>query len=244
LERGLLAGVYEETLQMLREHRPGGWNGSIQLSGCEHIEAALSKGNGAVLWTASCTYAEIVVKKALHAAGHPIINLRSRAHPFSGTRFGQMVLNRIRNSVEDRFVLDSAWLDSSNAATALKQLWARLKENGVVSIAAIGAGDNPCRLPCLGGTLKLALGAPMLAQLARAPLLPVFTVPKPGRVYEVEIQSPLNPIGSGRIEEKLAAAFVPRLEAFIRHNPSVWRGWFSRSQWEPVPQCLNDVTQE
>lgn len=235
LERSALAGMYEETLQMLREHRPGGWAGSIRLRGGEHVEAALAKGRGVVLWTASCTYGELIVKKALHAAGHPIMNLRTHVHPYSGTRFGQAILNRVRTSIEDRFLFGSAWLYPGSPTAALGELRARLRQNGVVSIAAIGAGDNPCRLPCLGGTLKLALGGPMLALLAKAPLLPVFAAPEQRGGYEVEIQGALEPAGCGSREERLAAAFVPRLEAFVARHPTVWRGWFSRVQWEPAP---------
>ena len=238
LERTVLAGKYEEMLQTLREHRPGGWGGSIRLVGSENLDAALAAGRGAVLWVAPCNFAELTVKKALHSAGHPITNLRSYIHPYSSTRFGRAVLNRLCTSVEDRYLAGTVTLHPEGGTAALLELRSRLSENGVVSITANSAGDQPCRLPCLGGTLKLALGGPALARIAKAPLLPVFAAPAATGGYVVEIHPALhadNEARGRRQDERLAAAFVIQLEAFVKRHPTVWRGWFNRNQWEPRP---------
>jgi lauroyl/myristoyl acyltransferase len=237
LERGVLAGTYEEMLRTLREHRPGGWNdASIRLIGLEHLEIALAAKRGAVLWVAPCNFSELNVKKALHAAGHPITNLRSHVHPYSGTRFGRAVLNRVQTSVEDRFLACTVTLYPHNGPAALRELQSRLRENAVVSITANSAGDRPCRLPFLGGTLNLALGACALARIAKAPLLPVFAAPARSGVYDVELQPAIQREGdlaARRQDEYIAAAFASRFEAFVKRYPTVWRGWFNRYQWEP-----------
>ena len=238
LERTLLAGRYVEMLQTLREHRPGGWSGRIRLVGGENLDAALAAGRGVVLWVAPCNFAELTVKKALHAAGHPITNLRSYVHPYSGTRFGRALLNRLCTSVEDRYLAGTVTLHPREGPAALRELQSRLRENGVVSITANSAGDQPCRLPCLGGTLNLALGGPALARMARAPLFPVFAAPAATGGYVVEIQPALHADSEARgrrQDERLAAAFVAHLETFVKRNPAVWRGWFNRNQWEPRP---------
>jgi lauroyl/myristoyl acyltransferase len=236
LERSVLAGKYEEILQMLREHRPGGWSGSIRALGFEHLERALASKRGAVLWVAPCNFAELNVKKALHAAGYRVSNLRSHIHPYSGTRFGRAILNPVRTSVEDRLLASTVVLRPGNAATVLRELQHRLRENGLVYITANSAGDRPCRLPFLDGTLSLALGAAALARIAKAPLLPVFASPARAGVYEVEVQAALEPaegLVARRHDEHLAAAYAARLEAFVKRHPTAWPGWFNRRQWEP-----------
>jgi lauroyl/myristoyl acyltransferase len=237
LERTVLAGKYEEMLQTLREHRPGGWIGRIRLVGGENLDAALATGRGAVLWVAPCNFAELNVKKALHAAGHPITNLRSYVHPYSGTRFGRAWLNRIRTSVEDRYLAGTATLYPTGGPAALRELQSRLRENGVVSITANSGGDQPCRLPCLGGTLNLALGGAALARIAKAPLLPVFAAPAQAGTYVVEVHPALHTeheVRGRRQDELLAAAFVTRLEAFVKRHPTVWRGWEPRPVVDPA----------
>lgn len=238
LERAVLAGNYEEILQTLREHRPGGWRASIRLEGLAHLENALAAGRGAVLWTARGNFSDLNVKKALCSAGHPITNLRSDVHPYSGTRFGCAVLNRVRTSVEDRYLAGTVTLHPDSAPAALLGLQARLRENAIVSVAASHAGFRPCRLPFLGGTLYLAMGGATLARIAKAPLLPVFASPARHGAYVVEIQPALEvPEGtpSRKRDELAASAFAVRLESFVQRNPSVWRGWFNRFQWEPLP---------
>lgn len=236
LERIVLAGTYEEILQTLREHGPGGWKGSIRLVGRDHLDRALASQHGAVLWVAPCNFAELNVKKVLHAAGHPISNLRSHIHPYSSTRFGRAVLNPVRTSVENRFLARTVTLRPDNGPAALRELQSCLGENCVVSITANSSGDRPCRLPFLGGTLNLALGAAALARIAKAPLLPVFASPSQEGVFDVEVEQALEPIeglGGRKRDEQFAAAYASRLEAFVRRRPTAWRGWFNRYQWKP-----------
>jgi lauroyl/myristoyl acyltransferase len=47
-------------LQLLRSYRPGGWNPPIRLRGTEHVEAALARGRGAILWVGMTVYADLV----------------------------------------------------------------------------------------------------------------------------------------------------------------------------------------
>lgn len=235
LERALLAGNYLETMQTLREHRPGGWTAPIRLVGAQHVASARAQGRGAVLWLATCNFASINTKKALRDANWPLVHLRSDVHPYSGTRFGRAVLNRLRTSVEDRYLAEAVILREGNAALALRLLKQRLQENAVVSITASAAADRPFRVPCLGGTLALALGAPSLALAAKCDLLPVFATPRQQGEYRVEVEAPLrseDAIAGRTAQERLASAFAPRLEAFVKRYPTAWRGWLVPSQWQ------------
>ena len=220
---------------MLREYRPGGWRGSIRLVGRHHIDRALESRRGAILWVAPCNFAGLNVKKAFHAAGHPITNLRSHIHPYSATLYGRAVLNRVRTTIEDRFLSTTIILRPDNAPAALRELQSSLRANAVVSITANSAGERPCRIPFLGGSLNLALGAATLARISKAPLLPVFTSPAHNGIYDVEIIEPLQTaegLAGRKQDEQLAALFAARFEAFVNRYPTVWRGWFNRYQWE------------
>ena len=91
-------------------------------------------------------------------------------------------------------------------------------------------------MPFLGGTLKLSLGAPMLAALSNAPLLPLFTVCGRDGAFEVIVGAPVEaPPGDhpGERARALAQAYATRLEAHVKRHPTQWRGWLMRTTWSP-----------
>ena len=84
--------------------------------------------------------------------------------------------------------------------------------------------------------MKLALGAPTLAVVKNAPLLPVFTVPRADGGFDVIIEPPLPASWDGTLRERsehLARSYAALLESYVRRNPTVWRGLFSSLTWEP-----------
>ena len=44
------AAALESLLQLLRDYRPGGWRPTVTVEGGEHLEEALERGHGTVLW--------------------------------------------------------------------------------------------------------------------------------------------------------------------------------------------------
>ena len=232
LERQFVATVYEETCYTLREHRKGGWRPSIELRGREHIDKALKAGRGVILWVSPSSYAELVVKKALFEADIPLVNLRGYVHPYSGSRWGRRFLNPIRTSVEDRYLASTVVLYPNREAVALRELQLWLRKNAVVSIFAIAAADKPLEVPCLSGTLRLAMGGPTLARLSRAPLLPVYTCSSETGGFQVTIGEPIQREGVSSPVE-MAQAFADQTAVEVAQCPQVWRGWLSRSLWQP-----------
>lgn len=236
LERDVMATVYEETCYTLREHRKRGWQPRIRLHGRKHIEQALESGRGVVLWINPSSYAELIVKKALHEADIPLVNLRSYVHPYSGSRWGKRFLNWIRTSVEDRYLQATVVLYPDREAVALRELQLWLRKNAVVSISAIAAGGHPFAARCLSGTLKLAMGAPTLARLSRSPLLPVYTCGDESGGFDVTVEKPLQDAVHGKTatpEAQMAKAFAELTATEIAKCPKGWRGWLSRSLWQP-----------
>ncbi len=234
LEHAYLAGTYEEILLTLREQLSRDWQAEICLRGEEHIRMALANGRGAVLWTFSCTFGGLVSKIALRSAGFPVVNLRSFVHPYSNSLFGRAVLNRIRNRIEDRYLRDSVILVDGDEANALQKLEAYLDQNVPVAIAA--SGSKPLELPFLGGTLRLALGAPTLAALKAAPLLPTFTVPNANGGFDLVIEPPIQVPADAPLRDKaedIGRSYAHVLETYVIQYPMVWRGWFAPATWSP-----------
>jgi acyl-CoA synthetase (AMP-forming)/AMP-acid ligase II/lauroyl/myristoyl acyltransferase/acyl carrier protein len=235
LERKLLADVYADVLMTLREHLPLVRSPAIHLHGVENLRAARARGAGAVLWTCPSASGGLIAKRALAAAGFPLVNLRSAVHPYSGTRFGMKVLNPIRTRIEDRY-REHTVLVEDDAPIAFEALRAHLDANAIVTIAANGAEGTPFAMPFLGGTLKLSLGAPMLAALSNAPLLPLFTVSGEDGAFEVIVGTPVEARAGddpGERARSLAQAYAASLETHVKRHPTQWRGWLMRHTWSP-----------
>ena len=236
LQRRHLSGVYQDIMMTLREHLPVASRPAIRLLGAEHISAARAAGRGAVLWSCPSPFGGLIFNKALKAAGIDLVNLRSAIHPYSGTRFGMKLLNPVRTRIEDRYLAGTVTLEDAEGLGALQELRRHLEANTVISIAANGSEGTPFEMPFLGGTLKLSLGAPTLAALHGAPLLPVFTTADGTGGFEVVVGPPVEAKSHGYAGEtarELARAYAEILEAHLRRHPSEWRGWFMRHTWSP-----------
>lgn len=223
------AGRSEHHLQILRSVSPGGWNAPIGLDGREHLDAALAAGHGAVLWVAHFCFNALAAKKAMAAAGYRVSHLSRPEHGFSKSRVGIATVNRLRVRAElahldGRIVIDR---DRPMAATLAAQRL--LKRNGIVSITA-GAweGQRLAKVDLLGGTLELAVGAPGLARLSGAALLPVFAVRGDDGALRVTVEPPISVTNVRDVDDALqdaARRFGERLEPWIRRHPAQWRDW-------------------
>ncbi len=105
-----VAGHIEEFLQTLREYRPFGWRPAIRLEGRNHVDAALQRGCGAILWLGYFSFAGLAAKKAFHQDGFQVSHLSHPFHGFSQSRFGMRRLNRLRRRVEDRYLRERVML--------------------------------------------------------------------------------------------------------------------------------------
>jgi lauroyl/myristoyl acyltransferase len=107
-----------------------------------------------------------------------------------------------------------------------------LKAGEVVSIVAGGTeGSDMVQGPVFGGRLPVAVGAPRLAALTGAPLLPAFTVRDPKLGWRIAIEEPIAIPSHGSSDERCiaaTAAFLRRSEPWVRQFPDQWRAW---SKW-------------
>jgi len=225
----LRAAVHEMQMQDLRAWRPGGWNPPIALEGEEHLKQALAQGKGAILWIAPFVFNSYPTKRALKE--YRVTHLSSPKHGYSETKFGVQYLNKVRCIPEDRYIAQRVIFDRYAPATAMRRLMRAAKAGEVVTIVAASTeGSDMIKAPVFGGRLPVAVGAPRLAGLTGAPVLPLFTV-RDGAGYRVAIEAPIEtPPGLDTDARCIAAAteFLRRSEPWIRKYPGQWRAW---SKW-------------
>jgi len=229
--RGLKAAIYELRLQDLRGWRPGGWRPRMVLEGEDHLRQALAGGKGAVLWVAPFVFNSGPTKIVLGEKGYRVSHLSSTKHGFSETQFGVSYLNRVRCIPEDKHLVSRIVFDRNAPGTAMRRMMRALKAGEVVSIVAASTeGSDMVKGPIFGGKLSVAVGAPRLAALTGAPLLPVFTVRDPGLGFRIAIETPIAMAGTSADERCIAATseFLRRSEPWVRQYPEQWRAW---SKW-------------
>lgn len=228
----LNAAVYELCMQDLRAWRPGGWHPKIMLEGEDHLQSALARKNGAILWVAPFVFNSGPTKIALHQRGYRVSHLSSPRHGFSQTRLAIAFLNRIRCIPEDRYLSQRIVFDQGAPSTAMRRMIRALKAGEIVSIVATSTeGSDLIKGPMLGGWLLVAVGAPRLAALTGAPLLPVFTVRDPAAGFRTIIDAPIEIACDRSSDERCAAAvieYLERSEPWVRKFPEQWRAW---SKW-------------
>lgn len=220
LEIRFRADKLEERLQLLREYRPDGWRPQIRVVGREHIERALDRGHGAILWV--CLMHELVTKKALHQAGFSISHLSTFRHGFSNSHFGLRVINPLLISIENRYLDERIVIRLGDSLSYIRKLERKLRNNGLITISAGTGGYRTLELPFLNGRTCLATGPPNLAMTTRAALLPVFTVRRGPRDFETLIEPPLEPEArSDRLEavECMLRQYVNSMESYVARYP-------------------------
>ena len=234
ISEDLRAAVHEMQMQDLRAWRPGigqagGWTPKITLEGEEHLKAALARGKGAIVWIAPFVFNSGPTKMALKH--YRVSHLSSPKHGFSETKFGVAYLNKVRCIPEDRYIAQRVIFDRYAPATAMRRLMRAVKAGEVVTIVAASTeGSDMIKGPIFGGRLPVAVGAPRLAGLTGAPLLPLFTV-RDGDAFCVAIEAPIETAGNLSTDERCVAAaaeFLRRSDPWVRKFPEQWRAW---SKW-------------
>lgn len=226
---------YLANIQAIREVLPGGWRCEPQVTGRDVLDRALQRSRGAVLWFSPFAGAFLALGKAL--AEYSLTQLSAPSHPFSPTWVGTRWLNPIRVRAENRYLARRVQVVYGKARPALDVLKQVLRDNGVVSIMAIGAGNKSLTFPFLGGIIDLAIGAPRLAWETGAALIPVFTLPDDGGGYRVELGPDLTPRAGLPLQQAVQAMtsrYVELLEPIVRAHPTQWQGWFHPGTWRPA----------
>ncbi len=224
------AGATEHHLQVLRSRSSGGWKATLQLDGAANLDAALAAGKGAVLWVAHFCFNALATKKALCAAGFRVWHLSRPEHGFSKSALGIALFNGIRTGAEGKQLAGRIVYDRDRPAAAGVAAMRVLRQNGVLTITAGDwEGQRIVAIDLCGGTLDLAIGAPRLARLGGAALLPVFTVRGEDQdtirvIIEPALEIPPGGDADGALQYA-AQGFGRLLERYVMRYPTEWRDW-------------------
>lgn len=222
----VLGQKLESRLQVLRGGRRHGWEPVVTLEGREHIDAALARGRGAVLWIHR--FRPFVHFLALHAAGLHACRPSETSHGYFATsRLGRRWLNSIQIAFEapysERIVVERHGLGH------LRVVQQRLRENRLVGLYADDLGrTRNVDVPFLGGRLRLATRALSLGVECGAPVLPVFPLADGRHRYRVIVE-PALPIDTtlprpAAVELAIRQHAV-RLESYVLRHPDQWEDW-------------------
>ena len=232
--RATFAWDYLANIEAIGELLPGGWNARLDVVGRETLDRALERSRGAVLWFSPFAGAFLAMIKSLQQ--YSLTHLSTPSHPFSPTWVGTRWLNPIRVRVENRYLTRRVRVVYGNARPALDVLAQILRDNGVVSIMAIGSGRQSHVYPFFGGMLHLALGAPRLACETGAALVPVFARADGSGGYRVELGPDLTSAPGLPLEQALpaiTARYADLLQPIVAADPAKWQGWFYPGTWWP-----------
>jgi hypothetical protein len=205
-----------------------GWRPPIRLIGEGHLKAALSRRKGVILWASPFLYSHLVFKMALHLSGYCVTQLSRPAHGFGGSPVALRLLNPVWMRVEERFLRERVMIRGADTAAAVKRLYERLAENGIVVITVGNEARHISEVPFLRHRLRLAAGPVSIAQSSGATLLPAFAVRDADGTFEVTLEAPLPvPQVGARGEQFYETAMVlgRRIEAYARRFPEQWGGW-------------------
>jgi lauroyl/myristoyl acyltransferase len=223
------ARVLEARMQILALHRPGrSWHPRIHLRGLEHLENALGRKSGALLWVSDFVYSSLITKMAFCQAGYSVTHLSRVGHGFSNTPFGIRVLNPLWIKIENQFIAERIIIDNENASRALGLLKSRLSANGVASITVGSQARRTLDVPFFKGAISIATGPAHLSQTSQAPLLPVFTFRCYSGAYVAEIGCPI--CGQTTSQEdyaRMVGTYVTMLKQYVLSYPDQWNGWMS-----------------
>ena len=220
--RDVLRHKYLSWIQLLACYRPWGWRPRPKLIGQRHLDEALAKGGGVVLFTANFIYKDLMSKAALANEGYKACHLTRDSHGFSESWLGKRLLNPIHSRIEARFLGERLVFSGNQTRDVNALIKERLRQNQPILVTVTPLGRRVSVLPFLHGRIRIATGALNFAAEAGATVLPVFTIRRPNGDIDVIIEHPLK----GQKEEARQAViqamledYVPRLETYVAQYP-------------------------
>ncbi len=189
----------------------------VEFQGAEHVDRALAAGRGAMFFTGHFGFWE------LHVMAHavrfePIVMVaRTLDNPLL-----EAMVERVRTRVGTRVIprqgavrgLLRALLDRRSVGMMVDQ---HMQDRSAVTVEFLG---RPAATTSAIAALALRTGAPVI---------PVFTLPRPGRRYRVVYEPPVEMPDPGRADavQVLTQRCTDVLESYVRRQPELWL-WMHR----------------
>ena len=222
-----LGGHFETMLLRLRGWPEGADAPTVTLEGRAHIDRALARGKGVILWWAPLRFGTMTFTVALKQAGLQPTMLGRPEHGFSPNRFSQLVINPwLRDQAGildiDRIIIEG---DGQQAVAAIRRLLGR---NGIILINSIALSDRPVELPYFDGRIAVATGPPRIALATGAALIPAFSARDEDGAFHLVVHPPLDlddTADQATATHILLQDFIALLEAHVLRHPTAWPDW-------------------
>jgi len=220
-----------------------------EIQGLDHLQDALKRGRGAILWESGSFGRRNLPKQILHANGFSVHQVHTEQHIggflVKGFRSTSRPQIWIRNNIikpffegcEKQFVAEIIYLPfDPNSLAFTRRLLEVLKKNAVICIRAdIGHGQKLIPLELLGHTRLFATGMVSLARMSGASILPMFCIQERSGKTTLALERPIS-IENGIDRENglrnSVAEYVDLLESYIRRYPEMYRGWHYLDYYE------------
>ena len=200
----------------------------VRIDGLVNLDEALAAGRGALV-VSGHFHGNRLAKFYLRRRGYPMLSLRNR-NPYSLAmgRFGNRFVAPAYGRFLDRIVEDEYHEQDPGKQAGIIR---RLRENGIVNLHIdVSAAQHGKPVPFLNGRTVMAYGFIRLAELTRAPVVPmqcrgnssalVIRFEKPVK-YESRSSEPAL---SGELDRYRAM-----LENWVSEHPAEWEMWLRRA---------------
>jgi lauroyl/myristoyl acyltransferase len=198
----------------------------VHIDGLEHLEAALARGKGVILW--EMPFGKRLWAKAVLAhRGFRLVQLHGRTHGASDSWVGQNVIRKIHRRLAAGLYAEV--LEMTRESIYLRHVLERLERNAIICMQGYGtAGSKFVSVNFLGTRQHFATGAVRMAQRSGAALIPMICFRDAGREHRLVLGEPVPLEGMAGGDADLVAAvrhYAELLESFIRKYPEQWGGW-------------------
>lgn len=205
-----------------------------EVAGLEHLQEALARGKGVILWESVGFGRRNAARRALHELGHAIVQVHGPDHLCGMLDVGAPTtrLRSVIRGVCDRWemaaVAEIVDLPASKSLAFGRVLNDRLRQNEIIFITGDGdEGHKHIEHEFLGVRKLFATGTVSLARIGGATILPIFCSVDSPRV-SVTIEQPVAVGTSGDRETDVREAlsdYAVRLERHVRSQPGLYRNW-------------------
>ena len=238
--RHIALGCFREFWQEMVEWVPSVGDrlpaAEIEIRGLAHLKQALAAGNGAILWESNGFSRRVQAKRTLHAHGIHLHQTHGETHlgvmwtsPGQGTWLRDRLMRPTYERRLSPFVAEILIIPAHSATAAARVYLKRLRQNAILCIAGDGRiARKLYPVEFLGQSVVFAPGAIRLAQLAGAPLLPMFWAPAIDRPPALEIDPPIIPDPAGDVDAVVVDClqrFANALAARVMRWPEAYRNW-------------------
>lgn len=200
----------------------------LHLEGLHHLQEALARGRGAILWESGFGQ-RALAKIALIEQGFRLTQVHGSAHGGSESWVGQHVIRPLYRRAAESLYEEIVDIQDGSLAY-LRHLALRLRRNGVVCIMSLGRiGQKFAPVELLGERRYLATGALSLARTSGAALIPIFCFRDGDGTQRLVLEPPLTVAPADGSETHLleaATAYARMLEGYVLRHPGQWPYWF------------------